>query len=237
MEQVNSVLIISRPPLPSSVNCKHTSPLPQVFICTCRWVEGLKAANYVYQRMVEQEHAHQFYLDRNVKVSAGGWFKKWYLPQIPCVEPCSLDAISSEEWEDLSASPHASLWPHLSAGPTSPFGSSSGYQSDLSLSLCSSIIPPRQSLTVHSFNFSRPSTNTSSRKPSSLSATPCQPPPNRKQPAACSLPPTPGLVSAFSPTCPCHFRVMPSPKQPNSTPQFNKCCDECKISCQLALDL
>ena len=193
---------------------------------------------------MEQEHARQFYSDRKMKVSSGRWFSKPHLPP----SPPSPQAVStcSEEWEDLSPlptdlwnySPHALVssarYPSLAASP------SSGYQSDLSLSFYST---PRQALTVHSLNFSRVPTATSNhRKPCSLPPTPRLPPAG-KQPSTASLPPTPGLANTqpvYTPTCSCHFRVIPSlslPPQSDSTQSQFRCCDECRTSCQLALDM
>lgn len=188
--------------------------------------------------MVEQERALQYYSDRNMKVSAGRWFGKPSLPSAPSLRPSSPD---SEDWEELpSPSPHTT-WGYSShalvasaryTSPTSPFGNSSGYQSDLSLSFCSSVIPQRQALTVHSLNFSRPS----SRKPYSLPPTPRLPPTGKQPLATQSLPPTPGPSNtqlSHTPTCPCHFRASPSQSQFTG----DGCCDQCKSSCRLALDM
>lgn len=161
--------------------------------------------------MLEQEQAAQHYLHKNIKIPSSGWFSKPYLPSPP--SPAMSSPPFSEEWEDLSTAcpPFSDEWEDLSsqdAADTSPFSPrgglvssarypttmtspSSGYQSDLSLSFCSSIAPPpRQALTVHSFNFSRA---TPSRKPSSLSSTP-HTSSLGKQSGTHSLPPTPGIT-------------------------------------------
>lgn len=237
-----SNMVISHGRLPLS----RASPPSQSFsLIILRWVEGLKAAGYVYLKMVEQERAKQYYSDRKMKVPSSGWFSKPHLPRPPSPQAAST---YSEEWEDLSPLLTGMWSPSLTASPASLFGNSSGYQSDLSLSFCSNPVPPRHSLTVHSLNFSRaPSGTSNHRKPCSLPPTPRMPP-TGKQPSTASLPPTPGLANTqpvYSPTCSCHFRVIPSlslPPQSHSTQsQFHsaaaRCCDECRISCQLALDM
>lgn len=184
-----------------------------------------------------------------MKVSSGGWFNKPHLPSPPAPRPHSP---CSEEWEDLSPlpdhtwgySPHSLVssarYPSVTGSLASPFGSSSGYQSDLSLSFCSNIVSPRQGLTVHSLNFSR--APTSSRKPCSLPPTPRLPASTIKP--TISLPPTPGLPNtqpSYTPTCPCHFKVISLPPQSHSTQSQShsaaRCCAECRTSCQLALDM
>lgn len=174
-------------------------------------------------------------------VPTGGWFSKPYLPTPPSPE-LQPGSPEEEEWEDLSShqiwgSPLVSSARYPSASPGSPFGNSSGYQSDLSLSFCSAL--PRQALTVHSFNFSRPSSARSSRKPSSLPPTPRLPPAVKP---TLSLPPTPGVAStqaSYMSTCSCHYRVFPSQFHSATTQsQFQpECCENCKESCQLALDM
>lgn len=220
-----------------------------------RWVEGLKAANYVYHRMVEQENALEYYSKRDVKLPSHGlWYKRLYLPS-PDTRPSphppppdTEDSLNEEEWEDI-ASPltPSSLFSNM-ASPTSLYANSSGYQSDLSLSLCSMPHPQR---TVHSLNF------TSSCRPAGIfnSRPHTAPSSGRKQwSAISSLPPGAPLTSStsqggvagasFPPTCPCHFRVVPSqslnlPSHSSSKPYsaLDQCCEECRDSCRLAQDM
>lgn len=160
--------------------------------------------------MVEQEHAIQFYLDRNMSISTY-WFQKRYLPNSsPQCQP------PAEEWEVLSAnSPQACSQLPLTTfhTPSSPYGNSSGYQSDLSLSICSSIaLPPRQGLTVHSLSLSSRQAAMTGRKPCSLPPTPHSA--ARTSPGSCSLPPnplppTPASINpllSFSSTASSHFQ-------------------------------
>ena len=201
----------------------------------------MKAANYVYKRMLEQDQAKRTYFDRG-KSTSSRWYRRLYLP-MPAEASCSSD----EEWEEIS--PNDDEWENIAlpAGtslacgftcstvvppfsPTTPSpGSgrttaSSGYVSDLSMSLCS-VPPNRQPFTVHSFNFSQ------SRTPS------C----SKKQQGS-SSPPTPGLLytpSPFSPVCRCHtsaknfFQFQPSTSSQLSTA---KCCEQCRNVCGLAAD-
>lgn len=251
------MLITCGPTLPSPVTCKLGSwditDNLRLHI-DCRWVEGLKAANYVYHKMQEQEKALEYYSERDVN-RTGLWYRQLYLPDPEqqstppsSSSPAPEDSIN-EEWEDISPlyTP-TSLFSNL-ASPPSLHANSSGYQSDLSLSLCSSLMHPQQR-TVHSLNLT-----SSCRHPSSRPH--IAPPSSRKQwSAVSSLPPSVdpgpgqgGVVGGapFSPTCSCHFRVVPSqsfnlshsPKQdkPHSSPSLHKCCESCKDSCRLAHNL
>ena len=174
----------------------------------CSWVEGLKAACYVYHKMVEQEHAVQFYLDRNMSISTH-WFQKLYLPNSS--PQCQPPAEDCEEWEVLSANSQACSQLPLTTfqTPSSPHGNSSGYQSDFSLSICSSIaFPPRQGLTVHSFS----SRQTTCRKPCSLPPTPH--PTAKTSPATYSLPPTPASTNPLLSFSSSHFQFHSAQREP-----------------------
>lgn len=210
----------------------------KVLICglMCRWVEGLKAAGYVYQKMLEQARAQA----KEDTCQKGGRkrSRQLYLPTASVgasADPSPLTLSSTdadlEEWEDivspvlLSMGSPSSLHAH----------SSSGYQSDLSLSLCSSLVPSRQSLTVHSLNLPSHHAPTppwqSPTSAHSLPPTPGLPTPAQHS-SAFSLPPSASNKSPFSIQCPCHYRPSHLQKQHSS-----KCCEECQTACKIALEL
>lgn len=267
-----------------------------MYVINYRWVEGLKAANYVYHKMLEQEQALQFYSDKDVRVSSQNrWHhRRLYLPT-PDLLPSPLSTPSQsgpgsacgdlqspglvedeEEWEEIASPPYtpnrllsSAIFPNRTS-VSSLYGNGSSYQLELSLSLCSSTMPQqRQPLTVHSLNFTASSRHHNTHGPTSRphtapssgrkQASACSLPPTPRLPATasqrneCSLPPTPGLVSStqaqgqtatpFSLTCPCHFRTVPPRQQSlnlsktSSSSTLDKCCEECKVSCRLTLDI
>ena len=201
-----------------------------------RWVEGLKAAGYVYQKMVEQARAQESISEGDTSQRQGlKKNRKQYLPTSSVgatSDPSSPLTLSSpdadlEEWEDI-VSPVLVGMP----SPSSLYAqSSSGYQSDLSLSLCSSMIPSRQSLTVHSLNLPSHHTPTPAwQGQTSARSLPPTPglPSSGKHATAFSLPPNSAEKSPFTIQCPCHYR-------PSNIP--SKCCEECQTACKIALEL
>lgn len=215
-----------------------------------RWVEGLKAACYVYHRMIEQEHALDFYSEKAVQVTGRGiWQRRLYLPSRELSQCCPASPLSpaagpaescpqqeDEEWEDIASLPYTPTG--LFPSPTSLYGNSSGYQSDLSLSFCSSIMAQQhQQRTVHSLPFTSSLRPPTTSRPSSAV---------KQWSAVHSLPPTTTHTSqggtpaskASSSTCPCHYRVVPAQahSQSSSPSALDKCCEACKHSCKLAMD-
>lgn len=193
--------------------------------------------------MVEQDNALEFYSANNIKLPSGLWSGRLYLPSAdlrppspsPSPPAATGDSFNEDEWEDIVSPLYTpnSLFSSM-ASPTSLYANSSGYQSDLSLSLCSSIMQQQQR-TVHSLNF------TSSCRQPSNSRPHTAPSSGRKQWSA-------GGGASFSPTCSCHFRVIPSQSlnlpshssssySPKPDSALDKCCEDCKDSCRLAEEL
>ena len=198
--------------------------------------------------MIEQENAFEYYTKRDVKLPTPGlWTRRLYIPS-PDPSPSPPSPLTSgddsglEEWEDLGSPLYTPTSLLSATSPTSLYANSSGYQSDLSLSLCSSVLQPPPQRTVHSLNF------TSSCRPSRPHTAPSS---TRKQWSAfSSLPPgaspnaSSNTADPFSPTCPCHFRVMPShslnlPRNPtqDKPSSLTECCQHCKDSCRLAQEM
>lgn len=134
-------------------------------------MEGLKAASYVYHKMIEQNQALEFYSQRNTKLSPN-WHRKLYLPNpVPLAKTtpsptATHDDDLLEEWVDIVVPPYtpprgfscSSVF-SPTATPPSPYS----FQSDHTLSFCSSIMVPasqRQALTVHSLRFPTSRTHT-----------------------------------------------------------------------------
>ena len=203
------------------------------------WVDGLTAAHYVYQCMLEQNAAFDSLSIDAVDSSSHHWFNRTrYLPQTvpsnhssPLSSPTSVGVPSRRYWRgSQSDSDNETGTISINSRKSASMRSRSSYLSERSLT------PPTPSSSSKA-HYSLPSRYRRSNHVAIKSQL------NR---STQSTPGLPYIHSPFSSICRCHaFEILPSRSVDlRSTTEIerkplamNSCCRQCRNACKIAMDM
>lgn len=204
------------------------------------WVDGLTAANYVYQCMLEQDAAIDVLSSDTLDNSSHQWFNRTrYLPQTvssnhssPLASPTSVRVPSGRYWRgSQSDSDNETGTISINSRRTGSMRSQSSCLSERSLTPPTPGSSTGSKVAHHSFPSRYRRSNHVAIKP-------------RLNRSTLSTPGLPYIHSPFSSICRCHaFEILPSRSVDlRSTLEIDRkplksCCAQCRDACKIAVDM